>query len=59
MRKFGRFIRWVAWAAKHPETLTPKIVEAAKHIGVGLCNGFTGWLSVTEAKLIESMDYEY
>jgi hypothetical protein len=46
-----RLSRWVAWAINHPETLTPEIVESAKHQCLALCGGFTGWLSKTEAKI--------
>lgn len=52
-RPFIRFSRWVFWAIDHPETLTPEIVEAAKLRSTELVDGFVGWVSEAEAKLIK------
>lgn len=53
VRRFIRFNRWVTRTMKHPETLTPEMVEAAKHLSVELCDGLIGWLSEEEAKITE------
>jgi hypothetical protein len=55
-RQLCRFARWIFWAIKHPQTLTPEIVEVAKFRCIELCNGFTGWVSIVSEKLIARCD---
>jgi len=55
-RPLCRFIRWFYRTIEHPETLTPEIVEAAKHRCVSLLSGNAGYFSAAITKLIARYD---
>ena len=51
-RPICRFTRWFYRAIEHPETLTPEIVESAKHRCITLLSGNAGYMAASITKLI-------
>jgi len=56
-RPLIRFSRWVFRAIEYPESLTPKIVEAAKHRIITMLCGNAGYMATALTKLIEKHNF--
>ena len=56
-RPLCRFTGWFYRAIVHPETLTPEIVETAKHRCVSLLSGNAGYFSAAITKLIAKNNF--
>lgn len=57
-RPLIRLSHWIFWAIDHPETLTPEIVEAAKHKSIALLSDNAEYRATSITKLITNYGHK-